>query len=105
MTSKANDGTAGKANQPLTTERRAEIEREMAQEIIYADWGDLYDFVHDLLSAERYWREAVRDASGFVDTIGGSPICAFCEAEEFDAKGHASTCPWLNAQERKEATP
>ncbi len=75
---------------PLTPERRAEIEREMAQEIIYADWGDLYDFVHDLLSAEQYWREAVRDAS-FEDDH-----CSFCGVSQGD---HKPDCAYIRAQE------
>ncbi len=56
-----------------------------------ADWVP-ESIIKDLLSAEAFWREAVKNAYEH----GSSAMCVFCD---HDCRRHAPHCPWLLAQE------
>jgi hypothetical protein len=72
-------------------------------------YGPMRAMIDDLLAAERYWREAVRDCSP-LEFYGASDSmrCYFCqseysecfsEAELRDPDKHTGDCQWLLAQE------
>ena len=67
-----------------------EIERELAE------WkSDAPKVIEDLLAAETYWREVVKNAE--LDSDGR---CHFCRIEQPRiAPGHKPDCVWLLAQE------
>lgn len=68
-------------NKPLTKERRAEIE-----------FGAYCaNAIPDLLEAEAYWREAVKNSEEWP-----SDRCAFCTRAGTE---HKPDCPWLLAQD------
>ena len=53
---------------------------------------------NEALERVKELEEAIRNAPEFVDTISGSPTCAFCHAREFDETGHVDGCAWVRAQ-------
>ncbi len=68
-------------NKPLTKEER---------ESIY----EYDDPVEKALSAEAYWREAVKNARFVIEDY-----CSFCDIGIAHTGEHATDCPWLLAQE------
>lgn len=48
-----------------------------------------------LLSAEAYWREAVKNHPG---AVGDENVCDFCDVS-LDTRNHKPECAWLIAQE------
>lgn len=71
---------------PLSKERRAEIERH------FEGCDRRYLVIDELLAAEEYWREAVKNAQECP-----SDACAFC-SEYMAQSGHRPGCPWLLAR-------
>ncbi len=52
-----------------------------------------------LSSAEAYWREAVKNASGSEPNVFGRGMnCPFCRENGFGSPYHRKDCPWLIAQ-------
>lgn len=53
-----------------------------------------------LFAAEKFWREAVKNAPDYFYSGVYRVTCPFCLTESRDEEHqHASTCPWLLAQE------
>lgn len=76
-------------NKPLTKERRAELEAaaHMNQGLTTAEGMEL-------LAAEQYWREAVRDAPEIGEEMGD---CQWgCDTI---GRNHRDDCAWKRAQE------
>lgn len=90
---------------PLTKERRAEILADLCA--FRADDPDYIDkAIDELLAAEAYWREAVKNARPKADLDYEIPFshCPFCKCADFDIRGiygnlHKPDCPWLLSQE------
>lgn len=54
------------------------------------------------LSAESYWREAVKnlpETDGDDNDGMGLPSCLFCSASGWENLKHEADCPWLLAQD------
>ena len=92
-------------NKPLTKE-----EREVAGVAIY--WGipeQVRSVISSLISAEAYWREAVKNQEPWVgceqdhDDKFTYWMCQFCQSEtdkpQTEERIHKPSCPWLLAQE------
>lgn len=96
-------------NKPLSRVRRAEIERDLAdQHVSYNDFAG--EAIRDLLASESFWRESVKKVEPWGDVGAASNTwyeCFFCKAEgdEIFAFGrkanetHKPDCAWLLAQE------
>jgi len=89
---------------PLTKERRADILDRVSR----ADGQARRAIYRDLLAAEAYWREAVKNANAgypivFNSERNDSEACAFCEASANITKGeqleHKPDCAWVLANE------
>lgn len=78
---------------PMTKERREEIERWMEKlgGMPRSEWNAA---IRELLDAEAYWRNAVKNADVF---RGGEP-CVFCDRVQGDEPEHEPDCPWVRAQ-------
>ena len=62
---------------------------------------DVSRIVSDLLAAEQFWREAVKNAD-VCDIIGD--LCPWCGSVSWDCNVeavHKPDCPWVLAQEEK----
>lgn len=82
-------------NKPLSRLRRAEIERDLAdQHVSYNDFAG--EAIRDLLASESFWREAVKNAPPCDD----EGCCIFCDAYGMiTGMDHKPDCVWLLAQE------
>ncbi len=72
-----------------------------------ADWVP-ESIIKDLLSAEAFWREAVKNCDSHrpgtseSDNKFGDGTCVFCDGQysiELKSSDHKPGCPWLLAQE------
>lgn len=86
-------------NKPLSKLRRAEIERDLAdQHVSYNDFAG--EAIRDLLASESFWREAVKNANhAYGRGVWDAPVCNFCNAELSDDGGCEETCAYMIAQE------
>lgn len=80
---------------PLSKETREEIEQRGHE---YDPHPPFWNFIQELLAAERYWREAVKNADH------NNERCAFCVGFFYGNVArrtlqHKPDCPWLLAQE------
>lgn len=74
---------------PLSKERREEIERELSLAEGNRELDFLADELKEVLGAEQYWLEAVKNAEGY------QGVCPWCDSP----RDHKPGCLWLLAQE------
>lgn len=88
-------------NKPLSRVRRAEIERDLAdQHVSYNDFAG--EAIRDLLASESFWREAVKNVTEFGHYTNREYRCSFCSGHfEHGSKSsiHKPDCAWLLANE------
>jgi len=83
---------------PLTKERRADILDRVSR----ADGQARRAIYRDLLAAEAYWREAVKNVHESFFTVLDSPeeFCVFCGGELASQQvHHKPDCAWVLANE------
>lgn len=91
-------------NKPLSSDERERIESFLSHTPNIDTLRPFCDIISRLLSAEAFWREAVKnqDALELFDSRTTPPEyrCAFCEeVGTQDTPFHKPDCPWLLAQE------
>ena len=89
---------------PLTKELREELNALLAGALADGESVVWTDALRDLIAAEAFWRETVKNATHSVDhEYPGNPSqCMFCQAIGHNEDiGHDADCPWLLAQEEK----
>jgi hypothetical protein len=84
---------------PLTKERLTTI-TELVISSDFPHQDGTQDLIEELLEAEQFWREAVKNADmAFVwPNTSGEMACPFCKAL-IQEESHQPDCPWLKAQE------
>ncbi len=82
-----------KKPKPLGKGRLADINQAEAAFV----WFECAKMIGELLSAEQYWRERVRNCLPGYSRDGSIMYCAFCDAAG-DLK-HEPDCPWLIANQ------
>lgn len=75
---------------PLSQETRAEIVQHGHE---YDPHPPFWSFIQELLAAEQYWREAVKNTN---NAHWETNQCPFCDQDDLP---HKPDCPWRLAQE------
>ncbi len=82
---------------PLTKEERWKLDRWLRG---MAEISPTADLLRHMVTAEAFWREAVKNADWWRETQDSDLVCGFCECKFVGSRSkHKPDCPWLLAQD------
>ncbi len=80
-------------NNPMIKPRP--LPKDRVRDYIHARNEAAITFTDELVLAETYWREVVKNSKERIDNGDGVDVCQYCHTHTL----HLVNCPWLQAQE------